>query len=74
CTVCNDKPAKYRCITCRAPYCSLLCNNNHKKTPCTPNSYINASGNRNANDMDDDDDDNEQAGDKFEPKPMQSFL
>lgn len=40
CGVCQEKPSKYRCPGCKAPYCSLACNKLHKSgtggnSPCT---------------------------------------
>ncbi|KAG6613907.1 putative MYND Zn-finger protein/hormone receptor interactor [Phytophthora cinnamomi] len=34
CAVCETAEAKYKCPTCRAPYCSLVCCKKHKETPC----------------------------------------
>ncbi|CAH0474564.1 unnamed protein product [Peronospora belbahrii] len=36
CAVCETTEAKYKCPTCRVPYCSLVCCKEHKKTPCEP--------------------------------------
>ncbi|EGZ13279.1 hypothetical protein PHYSODRAFT_354965 [Phytophthora sojae] len=36
CAVCETAEAKYKCPTCRAPYCSLVCCKKHKETPCEP--------------------------------------
>ncbi|CAI5746015.1 unnamed protein product [Peronospora destructor] len=36
CAMCETAEAKYKCPTCRAPYCSLVCCKKHKKTPCEP--------------------------------------
>jgi hypothetical protein len=36
CAVCEATEAKYKCPTCRAPYCSLVCCKKHKETPCEP--------------------------------------
>ncbi|KAG1690555.1 hypothetical protein DVH05_028058 [Phytophthora capsici] len=36
CAVCEAAEAKYKCPTCRAPYCSLVCCKKHKETPCEP--------------------------------------
>ncbi|POM66014.1 Uncharacterized protein PHPALM_18194 [Phytophthora palmivora] len=36
CEVCTTAEAKYKCPTCRAPYCSLVCCKKHKETPCEP--------------------------------------
>ncbi|OVA12945.1 zinc finger protein [Macleaya cordata] len=30
CEVCKDAPSKYKCPSCLAPYCSLLCYKKHK--------------------------------------------
>eukprot|EP00752_Nemacystus_decipiens_P005133 g4657.t1 len=30
CSVCKERPSKYRCPGCAAPYCSLACNKAHK--------------------------------------------
>ncbi|KAJ6687147.1 ZINC FINGER HIT DOMAIN-CONTAINING PROTEIN 3 [Salix purpurea] len=34
CQVCNEAESKYKCPSCRVPYCSLVCFNKHKETPC----------------------------------------
>ncbi|XP_045693481.1 zinc finger HIT domain-containing protein 3 [Phyllostomus hastatus] len=34
CVICLEKP-KYRCPTCRVPYCSLTCSRKHKEQ-CSP--------------------------------------
>ena len=34
CEVCETTEAKYKCPTCRIPYCSLVCCKEHKKMPC----------------------------------------
>ncbi|KAF4523097.1 hypothetical protein B566_EDAN003110 [Ephemera danica] len=34
CVVCGDKSAKYKCPTCRSPYCSVKCCKQHKENPC----------------------------------------
>ncbi|KAE9218136.1 hypothetical protein PF004_g13954 [Phytophthora fragariae] len=34
CVVCQTAEAKYKCPTCRAPYCRLVCCKKHKETPC----------------------------------------
>lgn len=36
CGVCEAVEAKYKCPTCRAPYCSLVCCKKHKETSCEP--------------------------------------
>ncbi|KAF1801475.1 hypothetical protein V8B55DRAFT_1471086 [Mucor lusitanicus] len=36
CKVCEKAESKYKCPTCRAPYCSLICFKQHKETPCEP--------------------------------------
>ncbi|CEG37721.1 Predicted MYND Zn-finger protein/hormone receptor interactor [Plasmopara halstedii] len=36
CEVCKTAEAKYKCPTCRSPYCSLVCYKKHKETPCEP--------------------------------------
>ncbi|ETI42462.1 hypothetical protein F441_12402 [Phytophthora nicotianae CJ01A1] len=36
CQVCETAESKYKCPTCRAPYCSLVCCKKHKETPCEP--------------------------------------
>lgn len=36
CEVCETAQAKYKCPTCRLPYCSLVCCKEHKETPCEP--------------------------------------
>ncbi|OWZ23242.1 Zinc finger HIT domain-containing hypothetical protein [Phytophthora megakarya] len=36
CEVCTTTEAKYKCPTCRLPYCSLVCCKKHKETPCEP--------------------------------------
>ena len=36
CAICETAEAKYKCPTCRAPYCSLVCCKKHKETPCEP--------------------------------------
>ncbi|KAL8170160.1 hypothetical protein V2J09_021964 [Rumex salicifolius] len=35
CQVCNEAPSKYKCPSCRVPYCSLVCFRKHKEVPCT---------------------------------------
>ncbi|GJM92669.1 hypothetical protein PR202_ga09160 [Eleusine coracana subsp. coracana] len=30
CSVCNEAPSKYKCPSCRTPYCSVTCFKNHK--------------------------------------------
>lgn len=37
CVVCLEKP-KYRCPSCRVPYCSVTCFRTHKEK-CNPNAY-----------------------------------
>lgn len=36
CQVCTTTESKYKCPTCRAPYCSAACYKAHKETPCAP--------------------------------------
>ncbi len=36
CRVCREAEAKYKCPTCRIPFCSVACSKVHKQTPCTP--------------------------------------
>ncbi|KAI9482673.1 MAG: hypothetical protein EXX96DRAFT_555239 [Benjaminiella poitrasii] len=38
CNVCELQEAKYKCPTCRSPYCSLVCFKKHKETPCSTRS------------------------------------
>ncbi|KAI8819582.1 uncharacterized protein EV422DRAFT_97827 [Fimicolochytrium jonesii] len=38
CAVCKVEPFKYKCPTCKAPYCSLVCYKTHRETPCAPSS------------------------------------
>ncbi|KAI9984196.1 hypothetical protein PInf_013769 [Phytophthora infestans] len=40
CMVCETTESKYKCPTCRAPYCSLACCKKHKETPCEPASVL----------------------------------
>ncbi|KAI9917290.1 hypothetical protein PsorP6_012940 [Peronosclerospora sorghi] len=40
CVVCETIGAKYKCPTCRTPYCSLICCKKHKETPCEPLSVL----------------------------------
>ncbi|KAJ3166400.1 hypothetical protein HDU88_003268 [Geranomyces variabilis] len=35
CLVCQVAPSKYKCSTCRLPYCSLACYKVHKAVPCS---------------------------------------
>ncbi|KAF3436029.1 hypothetical protein FNV43_RR23121 [Rhamnella rubrinervis] len=35
CQVCNEAPSKYKCPSCIAPYCSLVCFKKHKEIPCS---------------------------------------
>ncbi|KAI3973102.1 hypothetical protein MKX01_019760 [Papaver californicum] len=35
CEVCKDAISKYKCPSCLAPYCSLICYKKHKETPCS---------------------------------------
>lgn len=37
CVICLEKP-KYRCPTCRVPYCSVTCFRNHKEQ-CNPETH-----------------------------------
>ncbi|TVU02366.1 hypothetical protein EJB05_52151 [Eragrostis curvula] len=32
CSVCKEAPSKYKCPSCRTPYCSVICFKNHKDT------------------------------------------
>ncbi|KAJ7972544.1 Zinc finger HIT domain-containing protein 3 [Quillaja saponaria] len=34
CQVCNELQSKYKCPSCYAPYCSLVCFKKHKEIPC----------------------------------------
>ena len=34
CRVCEANAAKYKCPSCRAPYCSVACYKNHQSVPC----------------------------------------
>lgn len=34
CEVCAASESKYKCPTCRLPYCSAACYKKHKETPC----------------------------------------
>ncbi|CAO3632610.1 unnamed protein product [Cunninghamella echinulata] len=34
CTICQEAASKYKCSTCRIPYCSLTCYKSHKEIPC----------------------------------------
>lgn len=34
CQVCSSAESKYKCPTCRLPYCSVACYRNHKAEPC----------------------------------------
>ncbi|KAK9282347.1 hypothetical protein L1049_005264 [Liquidambar formosana] len=34
CQVCNEAQSKYKCPSCLAPYCSLVCFKKHKEIPC----------------------------------------
>ncbi|RXH98131.1 hypothetical protein DVH24_010456 [Malus domestica] len=34
CQVCNEAQSKYKCPSCRAPYCSVPCFKKHKENPC----------------------------------------
>ncbi|XP_042520844.1 zinc finger HIT domain-containing protein 3 isoform X2 [Macadamia integrifolia] len=34
CEVCKDAQSKYKCPSCLAPYCSLVCFKKHKEIPC----------------------------------------
>lgn len=36
CEMCETVEAKYKCPTCRVPYCSIVCCKEHKGTPCEP--------------------------------------
>ncbi|KAI8149474.1 hypothetical protein BJV82DRAFT_588193 [Fennellomyces sp. T-0311] len=36
CAICSDQESKYKCPTCKAPYCSIACFKNHKLEPCQP--------------------------------------
>ncbi|KAM1764851.1 hypothetical protein ACFX11_004057 [Malus domestica] len=34
CQICNEAQSKYKCPSCRAPYCSVPCFKKHKENPC----------------------------------------
>ncbi|CAM0882992.1 unnamed protein product [Alopecurus aequalis] len=34
CDVCKEAPSKYKCPTCRTPYCSVACFKKHKDESC----------------------------------------
>ncbi|KAB2600582.1 zinc finger HIT domain-containing protein 3 [Pyrus ussuriensis x Pyrus communis] len=34
CQICNEARSKYKCPSCRAPYCSVPCFKKHKENPC----------------------------------------
>ncbi|KAJ1286053.1 hypothetical protein BS78_03G324500 [Paspalum vaginatum] len=34
CGVCKEAPPKYKCPSCRTPYCSVTCFKKHKEEPC----------------------------------------
>ncbi|KAI9333215.1 hypothetical protein DFJ73DRAFT_51873 [Zopfochytrium polystomum] len=34
CIVCDVGPPKYKCPTCRSPYCSVACYKSHRAAPC----------------------------------------
>ncbi|KAF5480975.1 hypothetical protein F2P56_001676 [Juglans regia] len=34
CRVCNEAQSKYKCPSCLAPYCSVVCFKRHKEIPC----------------------------------------
>ncbi|XP_044977833.1 zinc finger HIT domain-containing protein 3 isoform X3 [Hordeum vulgare subsp. vulgare] len=34
CEVCKEAPSKYKCPTCRTPYCSVICFKKHKDEFC----------------------------------------
>ncbi|KAM3333485.1 hypothetical protein ACQJBY_028530 [Aegilops geniculata] len=34
CDVCKEAPSKYKCPTCRTPYCSVICFKKHKVEFC----------------------------------------
>ncbi|KAI9472910.1 hypothetical protein BDB00DRAFT_861220, partial [Zychaea mexicana] len=36
CAICNDQESKYKCPTCKAPYCSIACFKNHMLEPWQP--------------------------------------
>ncbi|XP_023946284.1 zinc finger HIT domain-containing protein 3 [Bicyclus anynana] len=36
CVQCKGSNSKYKCPTCRAPYCSMVCCKLHKEAPCSP--------------------------------------
>ena len=36
CLVCELKDSKYKCKTCRLPYCSVACYKTHQASSCTP--------------------------------------
>ncbi|KAG2716844.1 hypothetical protein I3843_03G148300 [Carya illinoinensis] len=34
CRVCKEAQSKYKCPSCLAPYCSVVCFKKHKEIPC----------------------------------------
>ncbi|GLE03254.1 hypothetical protein PINS_up012144 [Pythium insidiosum] len=34
CEICKTHESRYKCPSCRAPYCSAACYKTHKETPC----------------------------------------
>ncbi|XP_043485601.1 zinc finger HIT domain-containing protein 3 [Polistes fuscatus] len=38
CSICEKDLAKYKCPTCRTPFCSVTCGKEHKKADCKPSS------------------------------------
>ncbi|XP_015182646.1 PREDICTED: zinc finger HIT domain-containing protein 3 [Polistes dominula] len=36
CHICEKNLAKYKCPTCRTPFCSVICGKEHKKVNCKP--------------------------------------
>ncbi|CAL4973334.1 unnamed protein product [Urochloa decumbens] len=34
CSVCKEAPSKYKCPSCRTPYCSVTCFKKHKEESC----------------------------------------
>ncbi|KAI9256613.1 hypothetical protein BDA99DRAFT_143183 [Phascolomyces articulosus] len=43
CGICSDQESKYKCPTCKIPYCSIACFKNHKLEPCQPVTETNES-------------------------------
>mmetsp|Transcript_33874 Transcript_33874/g.40967 ORF Transcript_33874/g.40967 Transcript_33874/m.40967 type:complete len:140 (-) Transcript_33874:178-597(-) len=40
CKVCEKCSPKYKCPTCRLPYCSVACYKLHKEVPCSPANVV----------------------------------